>query len=97
MCVLSICMYVHHRDVCAQGGQKRVSDPLELELQGVVNHLTLVLEIKPGFDTREEWQVLLATVSTLLRSSFFFFIPRGSQLMLDKRNNNFRAFGLGTT
>jgi hypothetical protein len=35
--------------VCsAHGGQKRVSDPLELEVQGAVGHLTLVLEPKLG-------------------------------------------------
>jgi hypothetical protein len=31
-----ICMYVHH--VCACGGQKGISDPLELELQTTVSH-----------------------------------------------------------
>ena len=35
--VLSTCMYVHH--VCAWcSGQKRGSDPLELEIQMVVSH-----------------------------------------------------------
>lgn len=37
MCV-SEHMYMHHLYAGAQEGQKRVSDPVELELQVVVSH-----------------------------------------------------------
>lgn len=38
MDVLPACMSVHHMRVWCRGGQRRVSDPLELELQTVVSH-----------------------------------------------------------
>lgn len=38
--------------VGAHQSQKRTSDPLELELQLVVNHPTWVLEVKPQSSTR---------------------------------------------
>lgn len=40
MC-MSVCMYTHTYEV--QGDQKKVSDPLELELQGVPRHPVWVL------------------------------------------------------
>lgn len=37
MSILFVCMSVHH--LCAQAGQKRVLDPLELEFQAIVSYL----------------------------------------------------------
>lgn len=34
------------------GGQKEVSDPLELELKALVNHVIWVLETEHGFSGR---------------------------------------------
>lgn len=42
---MSMCGY-GHTSVSAGRGQKRVSDPLELELQGVIRHPTWVLKIQ---------------------------------------------------
>jgi hypothetical protein len=49
---LYVCMYVH---VCVGGrvGQKKVPDPLELELQAVVSCPTWVLETELGSSARE--------------------------------------------
>lgn len=57
-----ICMYVSMYActlVQAFGGQKRMSDPLELKLQMVVSHQ--VLGTKPG--SLQEQEVSLATIS----------------------------------
>ena len=40
---VSGCMYACYMQAGVCGGQERVLDPLELELQIVVNHLTWVL------------------------------------------------------
>lgn len=50
--LLMVCMFVFlwgecvHVHLGAHGGQKRVSDSLELELQAILSHLTWVLGIK---------------------------------------------------
>lgn len=38
MCVLPTCIYVYHVCTAALGGQKEVSDSLELNLLMAVNH-----------------------------------------------------------
>lgn len=49
-------MYVHVCHVCmgTWGGQKRVLDPMQLELQGAMSHLTWVLETKLMSSEKEE-------------------------------------------
>lgn len=49
--IMCIGVYVH---MCAsaQGGQKRVSESLELEFQAVVNYQKWVLKLKPGSSAR---------------------------------------------
>ena len=43
-----VCVRVHAR-VCPEGGQERVSDPLEQELEVTVSHLVVVTELRsPG-------------------------------------------------
>lgn len=43
-----------HVSACALGGQKRVPDPPELELQAVVSHLTWVLRTILRVSAEEE-------------------------------------------
>ena len=38
MSVVSVSMHVHHLLTSAHGGQKKVSDSPELELQAIVSH-----------------------------------------------------------
>lgn len=51
-------MYVHVR-ASVLGGQKRVSDPMELEFQAVVRHLVGSYELNSRLLL--EWQALLAS------------------------------------
>lgn len=52
---VSVCGYMLMSG-SASGGQSRVLDPLDLESQVIVTHLTSVLETKPG--PLEEQQAL---------------------------------------
>lgn len=47
LCTASVCTHV---SVC--GGQKKMSDPLEVELHVVVSYLTWVLRTEPRFSER---------------------------------------------
>ena len=63
LCVLvSVCVY-GHMHAGAEGGQKIISDALELELRAIVSHLIWGLGIDSGL--LEEQQVLLATEPSL--------------------------------
>ena len=49
--ILVMCMFVYvHRSAVAHRGQKRASDPLELELQKVVSH-HVIIESPPEMTT----------------------------------------------
>lgn len=43
---------MYHEPLSTSGGQKRASDPLELELEKVVSHLIWVLATEPGSSVR---------------------------------------------
>lgn len=65
-----MCVYVYmsghvHIHVGSCGDQKRVSSPLELELQVVVSHLLWVLVLKQNSGPLEQQQVLSTTEPSL--------------------------------
>ena len=66
--VWQVYAYYVHWGAC--GAQKRVSDPLKLELQGVVSYAMWVLEIEP--QSLQKQQMLLITESSL-QCHFFIF------------------------
>lgn len=75
----SDCMYVYVPQACnACGGQTRVSDPLDLELQAVVSH-HVSAGIKPG-----PLQEYLSHLSSFYNISFKLEIPYLSCEMLAK-------------
>lgn len=73
-------MYVHiHSDV--QGGQKRLSDPLELDLQAVVRHpmwVLVTLATKPRLSARAASALNYRAISPELPVVCFFVFETGT-------------------
>lgn len=73
MCICMLCMCRSH--ICgACGGQRKLLDPLEMELQEIVSCLMWVLGTKFG-SSLEEQQVLLNAESSI----YWDRIPGGTQ------------------
>lgn len=75
MRVLPVCMYQHHTCACCQRDQKRVSDPLEVDLQTVVSrHMDAENQMSPLQEPRVPLAAALSSVPGFSRSDTRFEI-----------------------
>lgn len=83
ICVwVPICKSVCHMQVRARGGQKRLLDPVDLNLQAFVSYLMWAPGTKLGFSERACYALNHSAISPPPDLLTFFFITQRLQLLL---------------
>lgn len=94
MCVhvLPTCMLLHH--LCAHGGQKKILEPLELELQAAVNHHAGA-ENRARILCKRHWEFLTAERNPLPSPSLELILILSAEVAHSRQARSSYEYSLG--